>query len=212
MSTSVSTSFGTIIFLDNYLSNNGSGGPLVTYLSTGIPANGVSLGGGQGTPGTGLSAGWTAGFYWAAGDQLANIFSDPTGQSTPSGGGLALATGPGSTASFYTSSFNTPGEFLATAAYVVPGVATGGTITMEVIAYNTSAGSYANANYRGHSAPFLMTVSDPTSNNPNKIGDFMPAFGISVPEPSIFTLAGLGGVAWVVSSRRKRNNSASPKL
>lgn len=200
LSLSALPSFGQgIIALDNYLSSGANGDPRVRYLSAGIPANGVS--GVQGTPGAGLVAGWTIGFYWAPGDQLANIIPDPTTQGIPSGGGLTLATGSGSTTPSFV--FGLPGTFAATAAFQTPGVAANGTITMELIVYNTASGSYANANYRGHSDPFTMTVADPTG-APSRVGDFMPSFGVYlIPEPSTFALAALSAACMLFHRKRK---------
>lgn len=193
-------SFGQgLILLDNY----NTGGPNIVY-GANVPQNGVS--GTLGTVGAAINSptGWTLGFYWVAGDQTANIVADPSGIAIPTGGGIALATGGGSTAIIDgPTSFNTPGEALASASYTAAGVASAGTITVEVIAY--SGANYGSATYRGHSSAFTMTVSDPTSNNPNKIGAAMPA-GFSVlpvPEPSIFALSGLGAAALMLIRRKK---------
>src|SRR6185437_4470013 len=184
LTVTVVPSFGQgIITLDNYLSNSGNGGPgFIIY------------------NGTGIQAGWTVGFYWAAGNQLASVTPDPTGIGIPSGGGLVLATGTGSTAASYP--FNTPGTYLAAATYTTAGVATGGIITMELIAYDTPSGGYNLATLRGHSAPFTMTVADPTG-APTKTGDFAPSLTIPVPEPSIFALSGLGAAALMLIRRKK---------
>jgi len=201
LAASVAPSFGQgIIALDNYLSNGGNNGPgFVLYGQAGIPANGTS--GGAGTSGSGIVAGWTVGFYWVAGNQVANVTPDATGTAVPAGGGLALATGSGSTAPSF--AFSTPGTYEATAAYATAGVAAGGTITMELIAYNTSAGSYANAGYRGHSTAFTMTVADPTG-APNLSGNFAPSFNVlPVPEPTTFALSGLGAAALLFFRRKK---------
>jgi len=188
LAATATTCFGQdIITLDNYLTNNGQ---FITY-GANVAANGVS--GALGVPGSGIRSGWTVGFYWVAGDQVANVNADPTGFGIPSGGGLALATGSGSTG--FSNPFNSSGNYIATSTFTTPGVAANGTITMELIAYSTSAGSYANSvNYRGHSTAFTMTVADPTG-AANKTGDFAPGFSVlAVPEPSVFALAGLGGV------------------
>lgn len=186
LAVTAATSFGQgIITLDNYLSNGGNGGPgFVTY-GANVPANGVS--GSVGTPGAGIGSGWTVGFYWVAGNQTANVNPDASNFGIPSGGGLTLAAGSGSTAA--SNPFNTAGAYLGTGTFTTPGVATGGTITVVLLGYATSAGSYANSlNYRGHSAAFTMTVADPTG-AANKTGDFAPGFSVlAVPEPSVFAL------------------------
>jgi len=193
-------SFGQgIITLDNYLSNGGNNGPGFVNYGANVPVNGVS--GSFGTVGAGIQSGWTVGFYWVAGDQTANAAADPSGIAAPSGGGLALATGSGSTAASYP--FNQAGTYLGTGTYTTPGVAAGGTITLEVIAYDTADGSYANAKYRGHSSAFTMAVGDP-SGAPTKTGDTMPTFSVlPVPEPSIFALSGLGAAALMLIRRKK---------
>jgi hypothetical protein len=193
-----------LIILDNYFSKGGAGGPNVTYGEAGVPANGVS--GSSGAVGGALTSGWTAGFYWVTGSPAigADPASKPIGDPSTFTGGLTLATGTGSTAGIDTALTGfTPGQFLSQQTFAFPnGIAAGATVTLEMVAYNGS--SYANSSFRGHSASFTMTVSDPTSNNPNKVGDFMPAFSVfSVPEPSVFALASLGG-AFLMLIRRKK--------
>jgi hypothetical protein len=189
-----------LIFLDNY----NTGGPNVLYGAS-VPQNGVS--GALGTLGNPINSptGWTMGFYWVAGNVLGSIAADPTGVADPStlGGGLAVASGGGSSATIDGgTTFNTPGQALAGSSYTTAGVATGGTITVMAVGY--SGGSYASANYRGHSTAFTMTVSDPTSPSPNKIGAFMSGFSVlPVPEPSIFALSGLGAAALMLIRRKK---------
>jgi hypothetical protein len=203
LSLNVASSFGQgTIFLDNYFTS----GPDVRYGTPGIPANG--FGGAQGTPGTGLLAGWSMGFYYALGDVRGSIVPDPTGMLIPSGLGsaLVLATGAGSTAEFFTSSFGTAGEGFSSSFFGVPGTAAAGgnTITMMVVAY---AGSdYATAGSRGHSDAFVMTTSASTSSNPNQVGNYMPAFSVNAPEPSSFALMGMSGIAWLIVRRRKLNS------
>jgi len=199
LAASVVPSFGQgIILMDNY----NSGGPNILY-GAGVPANGVS--GTLGTAGQPINntTAWTAGFYWVAGSQVGNVTPDATGTAVPTGGGLALATGTGSTAQIAgNNNFNVAGEFLAGSTFTTPGVATGGTITVEIIAY--SGASYATAGYRGHSAAFTMTVSDPTG-GANIVGAFMPG-GFSVlpvPEPTTFALSGLGAAALLFLRRKK---------
>ena len=196
------SSFGAgYILLDNYDSNLN---PPITY-GIDIPANGVS--GPLGTPGTGLLAGWTVGIYYANGNVLSQVAPDPTGSAIPTTlyPGFVLGTGPGSTALIYTSVLNlVPGEFLSPNTLNVGGNA-GDLITAEVVAYDTADGSYAAARYRAHSAPFTMptlsVISPPTI---NLVGDYMPAFSVGVPEPSMVALGGLAGLSlWLL--RRKKD-------
>jgi hypothetical protein len=189
---------GTIL-LDNY----DSVGPLVTYGSAGIPADGIS--GFSGTVGTGLLQGWTLGLYYALGDVTRSISSDPTQRADPGtlGGGLTLATGSGSTAPFDPLFLNTPGTVVSPTMFGVPGTSSfgGNTITIMLIAYNTSAGSYADASWRGHSTAFTMTTSAMVA-PPHEVGNFMSTFAV-VPEPSAFALSGLGAVALLFVRRRR---------
>jgi hypothetical protein len=182
-------SFGQgYIGLDNY---NTEQIRRVTYGAAGIPANGVS--GSPGAVGTGLyapSGGWTAGFYWTAGDQTANVVSDPSNIGIPTGGGLTLATGPGSTAFISGPQVgSSPGYFSGSGLYQTVGVAAGGTITVQLVAY--SGTDYASANYRGHSEAFTMPVGN-LSPPSYLVGDYMPAFSVYiVPEPSVVVFGGM---------------------
>jgi len=184
--TMTSSSFGQgFIALDNYSTY----GPLITY-GPGVPANGIS--GALGTPGTGLLGGWTVGIYYALGTFS---LTDPPGDGLPLAP-LILATGAGSTVAVYTSAFNTPGEFSSALGLNVGGNA-GDLITAEIVVYDTASGSYANAWYRGHSAPFTMPTVAGSSPTAAYTGDYMPAFSlpIPVPEPSNLILAGLAGLS-----------------
>ena len=190
--TAAAPSFGSsYILLDNYYNH----GPLIPY-GVGIPADGAS--GPLGIPGTGLNGSWTVGLYYAPG--ILNI-SDPGGW----WGGLpdprlSLAAGIGSTAQLdsYLTDY-TPGYFSSIPAFDT-GLAAGSTITVEVIVYPTVSGSFANALYRGHSAPFTMPTGAPTDPNIPMVGDYMPAW---IPEPAALALAGLGGLALLLLRRKK---------
>lgn len=189
------SSFGQgTILLDNYSTS----GPNVTYGQSGIPADGQS--GAPGIVGSGLQAGWTFGFYYALGNTTGSISPDGSGYADPStlGGGLALATGTGSTAAFFTSSFGHAGEAQASSPYLVTGSVGGDTITVMLVAYNGS--SYTSSDIRGHSTAFTMTTG---TSSATKVGSFMPGFAVVVPEPSIFGLAGLGAFALLRWQRRK---------
>ena len=180
--------------MDNY---NYTPFPIVTYGSAGIPRDGVS--GTFGTDGGGLQVGWTAGLYYAVGDVTASVAADPTGYADPSalGGGLILGSGPGSTVPLFASS-GLPGYFVPNALFSVPNTSAAGgdTVTLMVIAYNSNSGSYANANWRGHSAAFTMTTSSSSPIAPRGVGATMPPFSVfAVPEPSVFALGALGALA-----------------
>ena len=191
------SSFGDgYIYLDNY--NNGlTGGPPVTY-GIGIPANGVS--GPLGAPNGGLNNSWTVGIYYAIG--TLNIF-DPAGNGMPNAA-LVLGTGTGSTAAFDSiNTGNTPGEFASPQRFDVVGSGTP-TITAELVAYPTVAGSYAAALYRAHSTPFTMPTGTLISPTSPMVGDYMPTFSIGTPEPSQIALSSLAGLSlWLL--RRKQS-------
>jgi hypothetical protein len=185
------------IALDNY---DSTAQPLITY-GSGIPANGIS--GAFGTIGAGITgAAWNVGMYFAAGDVTGSIFSDPTGFADPSalGGGLALATGSGSTTTFFTGAL--AGQFAATANFQATAQANGlTTVTVMVIAYGGP--SYVSATYRSHSAPFTIGTLPGTS-FPNNVGDFMSPFSVNlIPEPSTFALAGMSSLAFLIFGRRR---------
>jgi hypothetical protein len=186
------------IHLDNYVGDGATGG-LVTYGSAGIPANGVS--GAAGVLGTGLLSGWTVGLYYVLGTPS---IVDPPSSGTPISP-LVLGTGTGSTIDVF-SSTGIPGQFTPSSGFAVPGGAAGGTVTLELLAYDTAGGSYAGAQYRGHSAPFTLVMDGaftlpPTAN----VGPAFSTFGSTpVPEPTTLALAGLGGLASLVALRRKQ--------
>jgi len=186
---SVSSTFGLgYILLDNYASS----GPMVTYGP-----------GGLNPVGTGLGAGWTAGFYYALGNVTGSIAADPSGYADPTtlGGGLVLGTGPGSTAAF---GFPfAPGYFSAPQGFQIADNP-GDTITVMVVAYDGA--SYATSLDRGHSVAFTMPLGAVTTPPPvNAVGFFMPGFSIitPVPEPATLALGGLG-LASLLFFRRKQ--------
>ena len=182
--------------MDNY----NSFGPVITY-GSGVPNNGVS--GAASTPGTGLNGSWTAQIYWAVG----TVAGDATSGNGSISSLLTAGSGSGSSAVFFTSTFSTLGEFLAGSTFVIPGTGTGTTISFEIAAWATSAGSYANSLYRGHSAVFTTTTSAASNPSPASIGNAFTTFNVTpvtpVPEPTTLALAGLGGLASLVMLRRK---------
>ncbi len=189
-----SSSYGQgFVVLDNY----NAPGSLVTY-GANVPADGVS--GALGTPGTGLLSGWTVGLYYVVGNPAIN---DPASIGIPASP-LALATGLGSTVDVYDSS-GAAGVFFANDPFAVPGGAAGGTVTLELVAYSTAAGSYAAAAYRGHSDPFTITMQSATTLPPTAlVGYGFQTFGIApVPEPTTLALAGLGAAALMIFRKRK---------
>jgi len=192
------TSYGQgFVILDNY---NATGG-LVSY-GPNVPQNGV--GGPNGVLGTGLLSGWTVGLYYVLGTPA---ISDLPGTADPLAP-LALGTGSGATASIYDST-GIAGEFFSTPTFAVPGGAAGGQVTLELIAYDTAAGSWAGAlgGYRGHSAPFVVTMQAGLTIPPTaQVGPAFSTFGVAlapIPEPGTLALAGLGGLSLLLFRRKK---------
>jgi len=177
-----------VVFLDNY----NTGGPNIVY--------GAGAGGTQGSA-VG-AAGWTVGLYYAPG----SVLGATAGNDVP-GGPFVLGTGVGSTAVLAgPTTGSTAGQFLASGVFLIDPVgAAGATFTIQVVAYNGA--NYANSTIRGHSAAFTMTTSSSSAPTPNAVGSFMQGFSVLpvavVPEPTTLALAGLGGMAFLVSRRRK---------
>jgi len=191
-------SFGQgYIWLDNYDSHGGDGGPLITYGSH-VYLNGVS--GAFGAVGVGLNSSWTVGIYFVEGTPS---ITDPAGIGFPDPR-LSLGTGVGSTAQVASLSvFGAAGCFLAASCFNT-GAPLGSVITAELVVYPTAAGSYAYAVCRGHSAPFVMAPVAPSAPQKPLVGDYFTGFSAQwIPEPSILALAGLGGLSlWLL--RRKK--------
>jgi len=182
------------------MSNYASGATLLSY-GANVPANGISGAIGSGA----LSSAWTVGLYFVGGTPS---ITDPAGTNIPLGP-LALGTGNGSTVVIGAGNANgTPGYYDSTP-FFNAGVASGSTITAEIVAYPTADLSYAAAGYRGHSAPFTIVTVPVTSTAPNLTGLNMPGTLLvgqvaAVPEPTTLALAGLGGLASLVALRRKQ--------
>ena len=194
MAAGVASSFGQgYVSLDSY--NSGTLGAFVSY-GAGVPLNGVSGAVGSG----GLTGAWTAGLYWVAGTQS---LSDPAGTGTPIAP-LVLGTGNGSSVAFATSDTGgTLGRFSSVPSFN-SGSTANTTLTLEIVAYPTSAGSYANAAYRGHSAPFSVATVAATSPTPSYTDGFTSFSVAAVPEPTTLALAGLGGFGMLMALRRKQ--------
>jgi len=192
------TSYGQgFVILDNY----GATGGLVSY-GPNVPQNGVSVP--NGTLGTGLLSGWTVGLYYVLGTPA---ISDLPGTADPLAP-LVLGSGTGATVAVYDTTF-TAGEFQAGDPFQVPGGAAGGQVTLELIAYDTAAGSWAGAlgGYRGHSAPFVLTMQAGLTIPPTaQVGPAFSTFGVAlapIPEPGTLALAGLGGLSLLLFRRKK---------
>jgi len=179
----LSTNAQGFVVLDNYASS----GQIVTYGA-----------GSGGTLGTGISSAFTVGVYYGLG--TVSVSADPTGIADPSTlGAIVLGSGPGAT----TPVLSNPGYFSSTSSFNVGGSA-GGTVTLEIVAYNGA--SYAASTVRGHSTAFQIADVANTAPVPAYVGTSMPGFSVfavSVPEPTTFALAGLGGLSLMLFRRRK---------
>jgi hypothetical protein len=193
----MATSYGQgYLSLDNY--SLGSNSPL-TY-GANVPANGVSGALGSGP----LSTAWSVGLYFVGGTQS---LTDPAGTGIPVSP-LVLGTGPGSSIAIGAQNAGGSLGYYGSATAFNTGSTLNTTATLEIVAYPTSAGSYAAAGYRGHSAPFSLTTVTATSPTPVNAGDFGQAFSVAqvaaIPEPTTLALAGLGGLASLIALRRKQ--------
>jgi hypothetical protein len=182
------TTYGQgFIALDNY---DSAVNPLITYGA-----------GSGGTVGAGVTGGaWTVGLYFAS----SAVTGDASSGNGLVSGNLGLGSGLGSTTPFFSGAQS--GMFASGPAFQATAAAAGGTVTIEVIAYDGS--SYANSLNRGHSAAFTMPGNVGTV-FPAFTGDYMSAFSVTpvgpVPEPTTLALAGLGALASFVAYRRKQS-------
>ena len=104
--------------------------------------------------------------------------------------GMIPATGSGATAVLGANGFPA-GLYGSLETFLVPGAPAGSVATIVVVAYNDI--SYDFSTIRGHSQAFTMTAGTFAP----RTGDYMNGFQIGyaeswVPEPSSFTLVGLG--------------------
>ena len=179
---------GYVLF-SSYIANNGEGA--ITSYFFGPP----------------VSAGWTAGLYYALG-----TVSDPVwgwwGDTWSPPTGLIFS---GVTATYESGS--AAGYFYGRIASI-PGY-TGGPITFEVVAYNGL--TYDSSMVRSRSGSFTMeSIANSPFAPPPALGDNgqpMPNIIIWVPEPTTLTLAGLGGLVALAALRLEHNRktaSATP--
>jgi hypothetical protein len=209
LAASAVSSFGQgQVYLNNYATSLTGALQDVVY-GAGVP---------NATPGAGVTTNvlaggpYTVGLYFVnqAGNYVSDFNSDPSGFADPttlySGPGtLLLGSGPGSTAEIgdlYAG--YKPGQYSATA-FFNPGLGFPGPVTLMIIAYNGS--SYANSTVRGHSTAFTATTFEGLV-NPLSTGNFETDGGFavySVPEPSVFALAGIGTAALMVMRRKRKS-------
>jgi hypothetical protein len=177
---------GTIIF-NSYLANASVG--IQTLFNS-------SLGGGP------VGAGFTADLLYS----LTPITDASSGHGALTPGWITSGSGAPSdfnVAVGFGTSPKTLGYFQGTENFVLNPYTAGSTVYFEVIAYQTAAGSYANATQRGHSASFSATLATGI-NSPNEVA-FAPFTVDPVPEPTTLALAGLGGLASLMALRRRQS-------
>lgn len=179
LATAVSVMAQSRIQLDTYGSSLAAPYPVITF-----GGNPIASG-----------AGYTVGFYYST--TLAAF--EPSGTAIP-GAPFVLATGAGSTASFFPSF---PGLFTTGTEFTIPGIVN--TAYIVVVAYNGA--DYASSAIRGHSsvfsiAPNVTAFGPGTAMGSSAAG--MQGFAVTaVPEPSTFALAGLGLASLLIFRRRK---------
>ena len=140
-------------------------------------------------------AGYNVGMFYFVGDIAATVnaaFSpeDRFGYWTMVDNGMVVATGNGATAVLGANGFPA-GLYGSSETFVVPGASAGSVVTVVVVAYNTFA--YVASPFGGHSQAFTMIAG--TSTSAPSTGDYMNAFQVGsffIPEPTSFTLVGLG--------------------
>jgi hypothetical protein len=102
---------------------------------------------------------------------------------------MIRATGSGATAVLGANGFPA-GMYGSSETFLVPGASVGSVVTIVVVASDSYP--YAAAFIRGHSQAFTMIAG--TSTSAPQTGDYMNGFQVvtSLPEPTSFTLVGLG--------------------
>jgi hypothetical protein len=143
------------------------------------------------TDGALLGDDYTASLFWATGNvSNAGLLSLFVGADTP----FVTATG----------SSGTPGTGLFELGQLIMPVGSGTVITVQVRAWLTSAGSYANAvttsAFHGFSNLVPLTLGD-SFTSPDMVG--LQPFAVTVPEPTTMLLGGFGAAALLLFRRRK---------
>ena len=155
--------------------------------------------------------GYNVGMYYYVGDIAATV----NATFNPGGGAedmpiiMSLATGSGATAVLGANGFPA-GLYGSSETFLVPGASAGSVVTIVVVAYNGLA--YVVGPVRGHSQAFTMTAGPVAP----QTGDYMNGFQVGyleswVPEPTSFTLVGLGLGVLLIWRHRKVNGTRQPK-
>ena len=140
-------------------------------------------------------SGYNVGMYYYVGDIAATVNAafnpeDWSGLLPMLNNGMSVATGNGATAVLGANGFP-EGMYGSPETFLVPGASVGSVVTVVVVAYNSFA--YAVSPFGGHSQAFTMIAG--TSFSAPNTGDYMNAFqvgSVAIPEPTSFTLVGLG--------------------
>jgi hypothetical protein len=182
------------ITLDNYTMAS----PPIFY-GAGVPANGVS--GALAKPGTALSSDWTVGLYFVGGTIP---LTDPQGTGIPIPT-FSLGTGTGSTTQVAEGNAVGARGYYGSTSPFDSGPTINTTLTLEIIVYPTVYGSYENAPYRIHSAPFSMPTVSSMSPVPSFTGDYssetLSVIPVPVPEPIVLALTALSGFSIMLFRR-----------
>ena len=179
---------------------------LYNYNAANLIADGPFTGQPVGNPVTG----YNVGMFYFVGDIAATVNAtfDPSfgGEAMPMA--MSLATGSGATAILGANGFPA-GTYGSSETFLVPGAPVGSVVTIVVVASNGA--SYGASNIRGHSRAFTMIAG--TSISAPQTGDYMNGFQVvtSLPEPTSFTLVGLGLGVLLLWRRRKVNGTRQPK-
>ncbi len=140
-------------------------------------------------------SGYDVGMYYFVGDIAATVnaaFSPVQGDELLPmvNNGMSPAFGSGANAALGANGFPA-GMYGSSETFLVPGASAGSVVTIVVVASNYPA--YAAASIRGHSQAFTMIAGTFAP----QTGDYMNGFQVGtpeswVPEPTSFTLVGLG--------------------
>ncbi len=145
--------------------------------------------------------GYNVGMYYFVGDIAATVNAafNPSFNAENMPMTMTLAASSGATAVLGANGFPA-GMYGSSETFLVPGASAGSVVTVVVVAYNDF--HYDASVVRGHSQAFTMIAG--TSASAPSTGDYMNGFQVitAIPEPTSFTLVGLG--LGVLLLRRRR--------
>jgi hypothetical protein len=174
---------GTVLF-QNYFSSTS---PKIAWTSN--PAFAPA-----GKAGLALGGSWAAELGWFNG-----VTSDPNQISlVPASVTYFSINGPGVNSTPDGDDANAAGYFFGNVVSL-SGAPAGSTVTLQIFAFNGA--SLGSAIVSGNSALFQRTLGGGALPSASMVG--FPNFVISIPEPSVFALTGLGSVALLAFRRKK---------